>query len=53
MRETYSDLKVIFISGYTEGIFRARIEDGTVGHFLPKPLSLHDLAGKGKEVMHA
>ena len=51
VRESHPDLKVIFISGYTEDTFRERIDDGTVVHFLPKPFSLQDLAGKVKEVM--
>ena len=51
VRETHADLKVIFISGYAEDTFRKRVDDGAVVHFLPKPFSLQELAGKVKEVM--
>ena len=51
VRETHADLKVIFISGYTEDSFRQRLDDGAEVHFLPKPFSLQELAGKVKEVM--
>ncbi len=44
-------LKVIFISGYTEDSFRQHL-DGEGGiHFLPKPFSLKQLAGTVKEVL--
>ena len=52
VRETHPKLKVIFISGYAEDTFRQRIDDGAFVHFLPKPFSLQQLAGKVKEVMH-
>ncbi len=45
------DLKVIFISGYAEDAFRKRLDQGAGIHFLPKPFSLKQLAGKVKEVM--
>jgi two-component system cell cycle sensor histidine kinase/response regulator CckA len=45
------DLKVIFISGYAETTFRERLDQGAGIHFLPKPFSLKQLAGKVKEVM--
>ncbi len=45
------DLKVIFISGYAETTFRERLDQGDGIHFLPKPFSLKQLAGKVKEVM--
>ncbi len=51
VRETHADLKVIFISGYAEDTFRKRLDDGAMVHFLPKPFSLQELAGKVKEVM--
>ena len=51
VRETHADLKVIFISGYAEDTFRKRVDDGGIVHFLPKPFSLQELAGKVKEVM--
>ncbi|MGF1611146.1 MAG: ATP-binding protein [Kiloniellales bacterium] len=51
VRETRPDLKVIFISGYTEDTFRKRLDQEAGIHFLPKPFSLKQLAGKVKEVM--
>jgi two-component system cell cycle sensor histidine kinase/response regulator CckA len=45
------DLKVIFISGYAEDAFRKRLDQDAGIHFLPKPFSLKQLAGKVKEVM--
>lgn len=45
------DMKVIFISGYAEDSFRERIGDVSGLHFLAKPFSLDQLAGKVKEVM--
>jgi two-component system cell cycle sensor histidine kinase/response regulator CckA len=51
VRELHPEMKVIFISGYTEDAFRKRLDrDGDI-HFLPKPFSLKQLAGKVKEVM--
>jgi two-component system cell cycle sensor histidine kinase/response regulator CckA len=51
VRQGRPDLKVIFISGYTEDAFRKRLgEDGGI-HFLPKPFSLKQLAAKVKEVL--
>ena len=44
------DLKVIFISGYAESSFRAQA-DGAPLHFLAKPFSLKQLAGKVKDVL--
>jgi two-component system cell cycle sensor histidine kinase/response regulator CckA len=44
-------LKVIFISGYAEDNFRRRLDMDADIHFLPKPFSLKQLAGKVKEVM--
>jgi two-component system, cell cycle sensor histidine kinase and response regulator CckA len=53
LRRTHPDMKVIFISGYTEDSFRKRLGDERDIHFLPKPFSLMQLAGKVKEVMQA
>ena len=51
VRELRPDLRVIFISGYAEDSFREKIgTDGAV-HFLPKPFTLQQLAGKVKEVL--
>jgi two-component system cell cycle sensor histidine kinase/response regulator CckA len=44
-------MKVIFISGYAEDSFRQRLDSGLDIHFLPKPFSLKQLAGKVKEAM--
>jgi two-component system cell cycle sensor histidine kinase/response regulator CckA len=51
VREIYPALKVVFISGYAEDAFRQRLDRDTDIHFLPKPFSLKQLAGKVKEVM--
>ena len=53
VRKTQPDLKVIFISGYTEDSFRKRLGEDEGIHFLPKPFSLKQLAGKVKEVLGA
>lgn len=53
VRETRPDMKVIFISGYAEDTFRQRLDSDADMHFLPKPFSLKQLAGKVKEVMEA
>ncbi|HKF73255.1 MAG TPA: PAS domain-containing protein [Stellaceae bacterium] len=53
VRETHPDMKVIFISGYTEDAFRKRLDSDSDIHFLPKPFSLKQLAGKVKEVIAA
>lgn len=51
MRETKPDLKVIFISGYTEDTFRRRLDDEEGIHFLAKPFSLKQLVVKVKETL--
>jgi len=51
LRRTHPEMKVIFISGYTEDNFRKRLGDERDIHFLPKPFSLKQLAGKVKDVM--
>ena len=51
VREIHPDMKVIFISGYTEDCFRQRLDSDSDIHFLPKPFSLKQLAGKVKEVI--
>jgi len=51
VRETHPDMKVVFISGYTEDTFRKRIGDDADIHFLAKPCSLKQLAFKVKEIM--
>jgi hypothetical protein len=44
-------VRVICISGYAEETFRKRLGEDRDIHFLPKPLSLAQLACKVKEVM--
>jgi two-component system cell cycle sensor histidine kinase/response regulator CckA len=51
VRETMPEVRVIFISGYTEDTFRKRLDDEQSIHFLAKPFSLKQLATKVKEVM--
>jgi len=53
VKEICPDIKVIFISGYTEDAFRQRLDsDGNID-FLPKPFSLKQLAAKVKDVIGA
>lgn len=47
----YPDIKVIFISGYSEETFLENEKTGESFAFLPKPFTLKQLAGKLKEVM--
>jgi two-component system cell cycle sensor histidine kinase/response regulator CckA len=51
VRRTQPDLKVIFISGYTEDRVRSQFASGEEIHFLPKPFTLKQLAMKVKDVM--
>ncbi len=51
VRSKQPNMKVIFISGYAEDAFRRRLDENAEIHFLPKPFSLKQLAGKVKEVM--
>jgi two-component system, cell cycle sensor histidine kinase and response regulator CckA len=51
VRESHPQMKVIFISGYTEDAFRQRLDSDRKIHFLAKPFSLKQLAGKVKEVI--
>ncbi len=51
VRERYPGMKVIFISGYAEDDFREALQREPGIHFLPKPFSLDQLAGKVKEVL--
>ena len=53
VREIYPDMnmKVISISGYAEDSFRQRLDDSEDVHFLPRPFTLQQLAGKVKEIM--
>ncbi len=49
MRQTSPDLKIIFISGYTEDKLKDYIGPNTF--FLPKPFTLKQLAAKVKDVL--
>jgi two-component system cell cycle sensor histidine kinase/response regulator CckA len=51
IREKWPDMKVVFVSGYTEDRLREQFKSGEVIYFLPKPFTLKQLAGKVKEVM--
>ncbi len=51
VREIHPEMKIIFISGYTEDSFRQRLDNDSEIHFLPKPFSLKQLAAKVKEVI--
>jgi two-component system, cell cycle sensor histidine kinase and response regulator CckA len=51
IREQWPDLKVIFISGYTEDKFRSQLKAGEIVHFLGKPFTLKQLAAKVKDVL--
>ncbi len=51
MRNDRPDLPVICISGYAEETFREKLGQSDDIHFLPKPFSLNQLAGKVKDVM--
>ncbi len=53
VRQNTPDIKVIFISGYTEDSFRKSLDEDAALHFLPKPFSLKQLAAKVKEVLEA
>jgi two-component system cell cycle sensor histidine kinase/response regulator CckA len=51
VRAIHPAMTVIFISGYAEESFRARLGANNDIHFLAKPFSLKQLAGKVKEVV--
>jgi two-component system cell cycle sensor histidine kinase/response regulator CckA len=51
LRERWPDMKVIFVSGYTEDRLREQFTSGEVIHFLGKPFSLKQLASKVKDVL--
>jgi two-component system, cell cycle sensor histidine kinase and response regulator CckA len=51
VRRIDPDIKVIFISGYTEDAFRQRLGSDSDIHFLAKPFSLKQLAIKVKDVI--
>jgi two-component system, cell cycle sensor histidine kinase and response regulator CckA len=49
IREKQPDLKIIFVSGYTEDKLKDHMDDHTF--FLPKPFTLKELAAKVKDVL--
>lgn len=51
VRDATPEMPVICISGYAEETFRKRLGEDQDIHFLPKPFSLAQLAGKVKEVL--
>ena len=51
VREQRPEMKVICISGYAEEQFRRHIDPAAGVHFLAKPFTLEQLAGKVKDVM--
>jgi len=51
IREKWPNMKVVFVSGYTEDRLREQFTSGEVIYFLPKPFTLKQLAGKVKEVL--
>jgi len=53
VRELNPEMKVIFISGYTEDAFRQRLDSDVGIEFLPKPFSLKELAAKVRDVLAA
>ncbi len=53
VRELNPEMKVIFISGYTEDAFRQRLDSDIGIEFLPKPFSLKELAAKVRDVLAA
>ena len=51
IRERWPNMKVVFVSGYTEDRLREQFTSGETIYFLPKPFSLKQLASKVKEVL--
>jgi two-component system, cell cycle sensor histidine kinase and response regulator CckA len=51
VREIHPQMKVIFMSGYTEDAFRQRLDSDGGIEFLPKPFSLKELAAKVRDVL--
>ena len=49
--EQTPNLKIIFVSGYTEDKFKDEFGDNVT--FMPKPYTLQQLAAKVKEVLEA
>ena len=51
IRERWPNMKVVFVSGYTEDRLREQFTSGETIYFLPKPFTLKQLASKVKEVL--
>ena len=51
VQEEMPDIKIILMSGYAEDSIPGELGEASDIHFLPKPFSLQDLAGKVKEVI--
>ena len=51
VRASHPNIKVLFISGHAQGSARELLQQGGGIHFLPKPFSLSQLAGKVKDIM--
>ncbi|QKV17685.1 cell cycle histidine kinase CckA [Oricola thermophila] len=51
MRNSYPDIKFIFVSGYAEDAFAKNLPEGAKFGFLPKPFSLKQLATTVKEML--
>ena len=51
IKKKYPDVKVIFMSGYTEDALEGYYDDPAELNFLQKPFTLKDLAAKVKEVL--
>jgi FixJ family two-component response regulator len=54
MTERWSDIKVLYVSGYADGVL-PELADGRAGgtHFLAKPFRRRDLAHKVREALDA
>ncbi|HEU0117299.1 MAG TPA: response regulator, partial [Alphaproteobacteria bacterium] len=51
IRERWPNMKVVFVSGYTEDRLREQFTSGETIYFLPKPFTLKQLASKVKDVL--
>ncbi len=51
IRESWPNMKVVFVSGYTEDRLREQFKSGEVINFLSKPFTLKQLASKVKDVL--
>ncbi|MCL2469760.1 MAG: ATP-binding protein [Alphaproteobacteria bacterium] len=53
IQDRWPRMKVVFVSGYTEDRLREQFKSGEEIHFLGKPFTLKQLAGKVKEILSA